>query len=71
MHRCSRRFKPARGNAAPAADAFILVDVNDSPPTLDPPGSVPQRAGVVAIGENTLLAHIEAEVIAEGIANYP
>jgi hypothetical protein len=69
MHRCSRRLKPACGDAAPTADAFVLVDVDDSPPAIDPPGSVPQRAGEVAVGENTLLAHVEEEVIAEGIAD--
>jgi hypothetical protein len=67
MHGGSRRVEAARRNAAPTADAVILVDVDDSPVALDPPGSVPQRAGKVALGKNALLAHGEAEVIGEGI----
>jgi hypothetical protein len=68
MHGCSRRIKPARPDAAPTADAFVLVDVHDSGSAVDQPRSVPQRAGEVALWETALLAHVEDEVIGEGIA---
>jgi hypothetical protein len=69
MNRRSWRLEPASGHAAPAADAFAVVNVHDTGHAIDPPGSVLQRAGEVTRGVTTLLAHDEGEVIGKGIAD--